>query len=81
MNLSAKLNARSGGVPQASTAPGRPVGGLLAAPFAAAGAVVGRTVGAAGAGAMTSDAQNAVSGRQPTPTSGRNRGADARSPC
>jgi predicted outer membrane protein len=60
VNLSAKLNARSGGVPQAGMAPG----GLVAAPFVAAGAVVGGTVGAAGAvlgvpGAMTSDAQKA----------------------
>jgi uncharacterized protein (DUF305 family) len=64
VNLSAKLNARSGGVPQAGMAPGGPVGGLVAAPVAAAGAVVGGTVGAAGAvlgapGAMTSDAQKA----------------------
>src|SRR3954470_15074742 len=49
VNLSAKLNARSGGVPQAGMAPGGPVGGLVAAPFVAAGAVVGGTVGAAGA--------------------------------
>jgi predicted outer membrane protein len=64
VNLSARLNARVGGVPQAGMAPGGPVGGLVAAPFVAAGAVVGGTVGAAGAvlgvpGAMTSDAQKA----------------------
>lgn len=65
VNLSDKLNARSGGMPQAGMAPGGPVGGLVAAPFVAAGAVVGGTVGAVGTvlgvppGAMTSDAQKA----------------------
>jgi predicted outer membrane protein len=65
VNLSARLNARSGGVPQAGMTPGGPIGAVVAAPFAVAGAVVEGTAGAVGGvfgippGAMTSDAQKA----------------------
>jgi predicted outer membrane protein len=68
VNLTDKLSARAGGVPQAGMAPGTPggpVGGLVAAPFVAAGTIVGGTAGAVGTvlgvppAAMTSDAQKA----------------------
>jgi len=65
VNLTDKLSARAGGAPMAGMAPGTPggpVGAVVAAPFAVAGAVVGGTAGAVlglPPGAMTSDAQKA----------------------